>query len=464
MAELPETLNETYERSLRQINNADWEVAHRLLQCVAVAFHPLLVQQLAELVAFDFKARPTPTFCEDWREEDPVDAVLSTCSGFLHIVNVKGSLFVQFSHPSAKEFLTSTRLANASDENIRRYHVDMTSAHTVAAQVCLGILLHLEKNVTKDSIQRFPLAGYAARHWFDHARFENVSQTVESGAKQLFDASQPHFAIWAWIYDSGQYMLQSQRPLSPRGTPWHYAASIGLHDTIKLLANEHSQDVDSRGFNTESTPLLLASYGGHEEVVRVLLECGADVTAQDKDGETPLHWASLNGCVEVARILLERRVDATAKNRDGWTPLHMASEHGYVEIAQLLVEHGADPKAQNTYWSTHQRREGWTPLHSASQNGYVEFAQFLVEHGADPGAQNKHGWTPLHSALKNGHAELAQFLVERGADPTAQDEDGLTPLHFASENGQIEATRFLVEHGANLNAAAQGEGGVDSAA
>jgi hypothetical protein len=77
LAELPETLDETYRRTLREIDKANWELTHRLFQFVAVASRPLRVEELAELLAFDFKAGPIPKFLEDWRLEDPVDAVLS---------------------------------------------------------------------------------------------------------------------------------------------------------------------------------------------------------------------------------------------------------------------------------------------------------------------------------------------------------------------------------------------------
>jgi hypothetical protein len=87
LAELPDTLDETYERTLREINKAEWEIAHRLFQFVAVAFRPLRVEELAELIAFDFEARPVPKFHEDWRLGDPIHAILSTCPSFLSIVD-----------------------------------------------------------------------------------------------------------------------------------------------------------------------------------------------------------------------------------------------------------------------------------------------------------------------------------------------------------------------------------------
>src|SRR6267154_250245 len=220
------------------MNKANWELAHRLLQFVAVAFRPLHVEELAELLAFDFEAHPIPAFHEDLRMGDPLDAVLSTCSSLLAIVDVEGSPVIQFSHFSVKEFLTSTRLAEATDEISRRYHVSMTPAHTLAAQACLGLLLHLGEGVTSDSLEDFPLAESAAEHWVANAKFEHVSQNVEDGMKQLFDPRKPHLAICVWIRDPGDPTLDpTTRNETPplRQTPLHYAASWGLHPVVEFL-------------------------------------------------------------------------------------------------------------------------------------------------------------------------------------------------------------------------------------
>src|ERR1700747_2379058 len=105
LAELPDTREETYQRTLRGINKANWEFAHRMFQFVSIASRPLHVKELADLLAFDFEAGSIPKFYEDWRLENPADAVLSTCSTLLAIVNHQGSPFIQFSHFSVKEFL-----------------------------------------------------------------------------------------------------------------------------------------------------------------------------------------------------------------------------------------------------------------------------------------------------------------------------------------------------------------------
>jgi hypothetical protein len=97
--ELPETLDETYARTLEEIDEQNWEYAHCLFQCVAAASRPLLVNELAEFLAFDFDAGSTPTFLPGWRPEDPAHTVLSICYSLLAIVKPRdGSPEVQFAH------------------------------------------------------------------------------------------------------------------------------------------------------------------------------------------------------------------------------------------------------------------------------------------------------------------------------------------------------------------------------
>ena len=446
LEDLPETLDKTYERTLRDINKADWEFAHRLFQFVAVASRPLRVEELAELLAFDFSAGPIPRIQEGWRLEDPADAVLATCSSLFTIVD-GGSLSesgsdelesttalgafdhvffyretddeyrsgkrIQFSHYSVKEFLTSTRLTEATDIILQHYHVSMILAHTLAAQACLGILLHLDDDViTGDSLEKWPLARYAARHWIDHARFEDVWRNLEDGMKQLFDPSKPYLAICSGI---------NQGTLSQRlqGTPLHYAALWGFDSIVEFLILEHSQDVNSRNFAAGVTPLHLASLRGYVKAAHVLIGLGADVTARAHDKATPLHVASFGGRVEIVHMLIERGADVTAQDEDGNTSLHDASRTGQVEISRMLIEFGADPTAKN--------KGGETPLHLVS--------------------------TRSPSLRSQDSARVAGLLLEHGADVNARDTDGLTPFGLLSQRGDAaelnEFKRVLLDHGAD---------------
>ena len=198
LKELPETLDKTYERILRDINKANWDLAHRLLQCLTVAVRPLRVAELAEVLAVDFGTGyrgGKSKLNTDWRWEDQQEAVLSTCSSLISVVDERGGQVVQFSHFSVKEFLTSSRIVGSSAD-VSRFHILLEPAHASLAKACLGVLLRLGELVVGDKVKgKFPLARYAAKHWVEHARFENVSSHIREGMEDLFDPDKPYFAV-----------------------------------------------------------------------------------------------------------------------------------------------------------------------------------------------------------------------------------------------------------------------------
>ena len=454
--ELPMTLDETYARSLEEIDEQNWEYAHRLFQCVAAASRPLRVKELAEFLAMDFEFGSTPTLLADWRPEDPAYTVLSVCSSLLAIVelelsdndhdtedkNSPVSSVIQFAHFSVKEYLMSARLAKAND-TISHFHVSMTAAHTIVAQACLGVLLHINEDVTKDRLEDFPLAEYAAEHWMGHALIENVSSKVQDGMERLFDPNRRHFSVWVWIYDPDSPMRkQHGRVGEARATPLHYAACCGLHDIAAFLIVDHSQDVHARGFDRLETPMHVASRCGHLDIAQLLLDHGADANAQDNYNFTPLHPASRNGHVDVVRVLLDRGVDANARDNYNHTPLHWASNDGHADVARILLDHGADAKAQDNSETS--------VLHLASGCGYADVVRVLLDFGADTEARSDYKHTPLHWAVK--HVDVVRVLLDFGADVEAQAADKRTPLHSASADGHVDVVRVLLEHGADAEA------------
>ena len=440
--ELPDTLDETYDRTLEEIGKQNWEYAHRLFQCVAAAARPLRVEELAEFLAFDFDTDSTPTLQEDWREEDPAHAVRSTCSSLLAIVEVDGSSVIQFSHFSVKEYLTSTRLAESKD-TISRFHVSMTLAHTIIAQACLGVLVHIDASVTKDDLERFPLAKYAAEHWVGHGRFQDVSSKIQDGMKRLFDPDNHHLSVWVWIYDPklGSIAASSEYPSQDMATPLHYAAYWGLHEIAQFLIVERSKDVDALGFPLDETPLSVASRQGYPEVARVLLEHGADPDTIDDEGSSPLYSASAEGHVEGVRVLLEHGADVDSLVVSGDTALHTASMDGHVAVARLLLENGLDANVKDD--------NDYTPLHWATSDG---IARVLLEYGADLNARNSRNETPLYGVMSCDGAEAARVLLENGVDVNARNVENRTPLHHASEWGDLDGVRVLLQHGADIHA------------
>jgi hypothetical protein len=289
LEELPETLDETYERVLREINKANREHAHRLLQCLTVALRPLGVEELAEVLAIDLDAPShggIPHLNPNWRWADQHQAVLSTCSSLIAIVDDGYSQVVQFSHFSVKEFLTSNRLAR-SNGDVSRYHILLEPAHTILAQACLGVLLRLDDRVNKDNVGDIPLVKYAARHWVDHARFEKVASRIQDAMEYFFDADKPHWAAWCRV----QVMDTPWRSFTPDdgiddAFPLYYASLGGFYDVAEHLIGKHPEHINARG-GLLVTPLVAALRGKHFQIAELLHCHGADVNVRVRS-EFPL--------------------------------------------------------------------------------------------------------------------------------------------------------------------------------
>jgi Ankyrin repeats (3 copies)/Ankyrin repeats (many copies) len=369
------------------------------------AVRPLRVEELAEVLAVDFDTEGTPKLNPDWQWqwEDQEEAVLSVCSSLVMVVKYDNSRIVQFSHYSVKEFLTSDRLAEASGD-ISRYHIPLESAHTILAQACLGVLLQLDDQINRDTIENFPLAQYAAERWVDHARFGNVASRIKAGMECLFDVDKPHFATWRWIYNRERHSsMSTMYPEKPEQTPLYYAAKAGFHDLTKNLLTGYPEDVHAKG-GYEVTPLHAVARLGYHDLFSLLVKHFPDVNISGPFHQTPLHRASRGGHLEIGQRLLDLGADVDAPDEDDWTPLYIAAIEGHLDIVQMLLERGA---AINT-----KSDIGNTPLHVASASGNTEVVQLLLERGADPNVYNNEGHTPFKVASSEGLQEIAQLLFE----------------------------------------------------
>ena len=344
-----------------------------------VAVRPLRVDELAEVLAFNFDVVGTPKLDPGWRWEDQEEAVMSACSSLVMIVKDGDSRVVQFSHFSVKEFLTADRLAEPI-RDVSRYHIRLEGAHTILAQACLGVLLRLDDHVDRDSIKSFPLARYAAQYLATHGRVENVSDRIKDGMECLFDADKPHLATWIWIYNEDlpewRRSMSTMHPEKPAAVPLYHAAMFGLRDLAEHLIAKHPEHVNARGGRHE-TPMHAAAYGGHANIISSLFKHGADIEARSKsiNGGTPLNSAAWYGRLEIGQYLLDLGADINARDSDHHTPLMDSVLEGKVEFARMLLERGAVIDAQNKY--------GETALSYAAANGDIQVVRMLLEHGAD---------------------------------------------------------------------------------
>ena len=121
----------------------------------------------------------------------------------------------------------------------------------------------------------------------------------------------------------------------------------------------------------QDAPLVMAAYEGHTEIVRLLLEAGADVTAVDPSMKaTALHAAAYAGRTEAAKLLIQHHIDINKQGpRNGYTALHDAIWQNNIETARVLIEAGA-----NLSLKAHS---GETPLEFARSKGRNEIAAMI---------------------------------------------------------------------------------------
>jgi ankyrin repeat protein len=240
----------------------------------------------------------------------------------------------------------------------------------------------------------------------------------------------------------------------------HWASWKDHAQIVRLLlekgANPNARDGDGK------TPLM----GANREVAKLLLEKGAEVEARDVEYNTALLWAlnyyedvahvykerifarrkpaertPLNPeeKLEVVKIILDNGADINAKSARGATALSNARRPVDTTIAQFLLEKGADVNSA---------------VSSAGPDIYLhsgEFARLLLKHGADTGIKDKSGRTALMLACYQSKSEIAEMFLESGADTNVVDNDGNSPLVWAINGMNHQLVELLLRHGGDKN-------------
>ena len=233
-------------------------------------------------------------------------------------------------------------------------------------------------------------------------------------------------------------------------TSLHMAAEQGHTDVVRLLI-ERGADLNTRngiqemGDGGGNMPLHLAIHNGHTEVVRVLLEQeGIEVDATDTGGKTALHWAISNseGGVDLVTLLLRKDADINAKTNS---------------LRDALIE--VIPQAFAVY-NVGPMREilgRGRDLDELSQidSEYLEKLQLinlevLLEGQID--ANNDGELTPLHLAASQGYTDIVEVLLnQNGIEVDAKNDTGATPLHLAAARDHHRIVELLLDRHAEVN-------------
>jgi ankyrin repeat protein len=159
-----------------------------------------------------------------------------------------------------------------------------------------------------------------------------------------------------------------------------------------------------------------AALKGDVETARRMLDANPQrINARNKLGKTPLHQSLTGGNDEIIKLLIERGADVNAQDSTGMTPLHIAAWWSVTAHAKILIDHGANLNSIDKF--------GDTPLHTAAMNGRGKMCQFLITSGAAMDAKNLDGQTPLDLAKREGQEESTRVIEYYENQKTALSEE-----------------------------------------
>ena len=280
-------------------------------------------------------------------------------------------------------------------------------------------------------------------------------------------------------------------------TALHHAVLFSLGKIWDPKRFGYGANYINSGYRNDSQiPLKILAEKDRVSVATFLIEHGANVDLQDKNGLSPLHYAASHSdvlleiskslieigadenkcakikktlfmiackysCLNAVHFLIECGANVAVNDEDGYTALHHACNSHYLKC---LIQSGADVNLLNavTFLSEHganmalKDSDGYIALHYASNSHYLqEILKYLIQSGADVNACTKTKSTPLMMACKCGLLNAVTFLTEHGANMALKDSDGYTALHHTCNyhsHHSITVLSYLIENGADVNA------------
>ncbi len=223
-------------------------------------------------------------------------------------------------------------------------------------------------------------------------------------------------------------------------------------------------------------PLHSAANFDSVEITKMLIAAGADVNAQCPNGITPLRIAAGREQKEIVDLLLQAGADIDLPEKNGYSPLAALVLNEQDDMVAFLLERGANP-----FWEKNDKlcplavlslrrkndlfrlalQQGWdvsTPLKKGdnilkhvAQNADASFVEAVLDVGANIDLQDGEGFTALNSAISVAYWENVLLLLKRGANPNIPTQAGFFPLHAAVLVGRADIVEELLKAGANPN-------------
>ncbi|XP_053101554.1 ankyrin repeat and SOCS box protein 3 isoform X2 [Hemicordylus capensis] len=193
----------------------------------------------------------------------------------------------------------------------------------------------------------------------------------------------------------------------------HAAVENGHMDVIKLLL-QHGAEVNGSHCWSEWNSLHQASFRRYPEILKLLLDQGANKESEDDYGITPLFIAAQYGNLECLRTLISYGANVNCQAKDRATPLFIAAQEGKDSCVELLLSTGADP-------DLYCNEEDWQlPIHAAAQMGHSNILRLLIPVTDRLCGSAAGKVSPVYSAVYGGHEDCLELLLKEGYSPDAQ--------------------------------------------
>lgn len=258
-------------------------------------------------------------------------------------------------------------------------------------------------------------------------------------------------------------------------TPLIYVCLKNARDLVKLLLDNGADA--NMGNQINRMPLHFAAETGNSEIIALLVNADADVNCTDNQGVTPLMLMAQNGKTDAAlKFIKNPNVDIKMKDNYNRMAIDYATSCGLRELVKALSqteEEHTDAHGNTTLhhacWNNQGEvvkvllekdkdnidqvnDDGESPLMLAVRKSNLVIVELLLAADAKTDCANINGVMPLHIAASHGDLFVGKALLDAGASINVKNADGQTPLILAAQNSKNDFTEMLIEAGADVNA------------
>ena len=229
----------------------------------------------------------------------------------------------------------------------------------------------------------------------------------------------------------------------------HFAAAVNNVHLIRKFIEKGADKDKITNEGVGETPLNIAVRLGNTDAIKALIDGGVDINNVNNNGETAVFLVSRGFnrplspplSAQILKLLINSGANVQLENEQGQSPLWIATLNGNLNLVYLLLEAGADVESFDA--------EGRTPLAKAAETGKPRTVELLCDYGAEIESQDNEMNTPLMLAANNGHKDIVKFLIQKDAFVNHKNEEELTAADLAQRKGHLEIVELLNRHNIN---------------